>query len=38
MKNRHGIIFMIMNRILFDDLKSKSNNPDLDIRSQNAFQ
>ena len=35
MKNR--IIFMIMNRILLDDLKSKSNNPDLDIRSQNVF-
>ncbi len=35
MKNR--IIFMIMNRILLDDLKSKSNNPDLDICSQNVF-
>ncbi len=38
MKNR--VIFMIMNRVLLDDLKSKkkeTNNPDLDILSQNSF-
>jgi hypothetical protein len=35
MKNH--IIFMIMNHVVLDDLKSKSNNPDLDIRNQNAF-
>ncbi len=37
MKNR--IMFMIMNRMLVDDLKSKeNNNPDLDIHKQNALQ
>jgi len=35
MKSR--IVFMIMNRVLLDDLKSKSNKSDQDIRSQNAF-
>ncbi len=36
MKNR--IIFMIMNRILLDDLKSKNKeNPDLDIHGLNFF-
>ena len=35
MKNR--IIFMVMNRILIDDLKLKDNNPELDLGGQEHF-